>query len=129
MTPRTRALLALGGAFSLGVVAGGFGATSYQLRNVALRMYGPPGKARAGFRVEAMARALDLSDEQRVAVRRIFERHEDERRRAFEKCEPEHRALRERIEADLRDVLSPEQRLRHEELMRRHRDERPAPPH
>ncbi|MCC6900480.1 MAG: hypothetical protein IT377_15990 [Polyangiaceae bacterium] len=123
------AILALVGAFALGAVAGGFGMKGLVLHRFAERMGGPPGRARMEFRVEAMARALDLSADQRARVQQIFERHEDERRRAFEKCEPEHRALREKVDAELSEVLTPAQREKHQRMQRRHPPGGPRPPH
>lgn len=113
------AVLALLAAFGLGAVAGGFGTKSYLLHRFAERFAGPPGRARMGFRVEAMTRALDLSQEQRDKVQQIFDKHEAERRRVFERCEPEHRALREKVDAEIREVLTAEQREKHEKLRRR----------
>lgn len=125
------AVLALVAAFGLGAVAGGFGTKSYLLHRFAERMHGPPGKARMGFRVEAMTRALDLDRTQREKVQQILDKHEDERRRTFERCEPEHRALREKIDAEIREVLTAEQREKHDKLRRRHGGppgEGPPPP-
>lgn len=122
------AVLALLGAFALGAVAGGFGMKSFVLHRFAERMGGPPGRARMEFRVEAMARALDLSAEQRAKVQAIFEKHEDERRRTFEKCEPEHRALRDKVDAELSEVLTPAQREKHQQMLRRHDRGGPPPP-
>jgi Spy/CpxP family protein refolding chaperone len=113
------AVLALLAAFGLGAVAGGFGTKSYLLHRFSERFGGPPGRARMGFRLEAMSRALDLDAAQRGKIRAIFDEHEDERRRVMEKCEPEHRALRDRVDAKVRDVLTAEQREKHEKLRRR----------
>lgn len=125
---RLGAVLALVLAFALGAVAGGFGTKSWLLHRFAQRFEGPPGRARMGFRIEAMTRALDLDARQREQVQAIFEKHEAERRRAFERCEPEHRALREKIDAEMREVLTPAQREKHEQLRRRHHPEPPPPP-
>ncbi|MBK7586695.1 MAG: hypothetical protein IPI67_41725 [Myxococcales bacterium] len=116
---RMGAVLALVVAFGLGAVAGGFGTKSFVLHRFAERFGGPPGRARMGFRIEAMTRALDLDSAQREKVKQVFERHEDERRRAFERCEPEHRALREKIDAEIREILTPDQRIKHDALRRR----------
>ena len=121
------AILALLCAFVLGAVAGGFGMKSYVLHRFADRMGGPPGRARMGFRIEAMTRALDLDSAQREKVQRIFEAHEDERRKTLEKCEPEHRALRAKIDSEIRDVLSAQQREKYEQTLKRH-DRRDPPP-
>ncbi|GMV12170.1 MAG: hypothetical protein HS104_14510 [Polyangiaceae bacterium] len=125
------AVLALVAAFGLGAVAGGFGTKSYLLHRFAERLHGPPGKARMGFRMEAMARALDLDSAQREKVQQILDKHEDARRRAFERCEPEHRALRAKIDAEIREVLTEEQRAKHDKLRRRYGGppgEGPPPP-
>jgi len=112
-------VLALVAAFGLGAVAGGYGTKSYLLHRFAERFGGPPGRARMGFHVEALARALDLDAVQRDKIQKIFEAHEGERRRTFERCEPEHRALREKIDAEVRAVLTPEQQEKYETMRRR----------
>ena len=109
------AVLALIAAFALGGVAGGFGMKSYMLSRFAEHFGGPPGRARMGFRLEAMTRTLDLNEAQRSKLQQIFDKHEDERRQVFSRCEPEHRALRDKVDAEIREVLTPEQRRKYED--------------
>src|SRR5262245_9259658 len=113
---RLRTVLALIAAFGLGIVAGGFGMRGYMFHEFAEGLHATPGKARMQFRMEAMARRLDLSHDQREKIQKIFESHEDERRQAFDRCAPEHRALKARIDAEIRPILTPEQQKKFDEL-------------
>jgi Spy/CpxP family protein refolding chaperone len=125
---RWLSVVALIVAFTLGGVAGAFGMRAHVFRGFADRMHGPPGRARMEFRLEAMSRELDLSQEQRDKVRKVFESHEQERRALFDRCAPEQRALTEKINAEVRALLSPEQQKKHDEMIReRRRDWPPAP--
>ena len=110
------AVFALVAAFGLGAVAGGFGMRGYIFHRFAQDLHAPPGKARMQFRMEAMARKLDLDAAQREKVQRIFEAHEDERRQVFDRCAPEHRALKSKIDAEIRALLTPEQQKKFDEL-------------
>jgi len=115
-TRKIGAILALVAAFALGAVAGGFGMRGYVLNGFARDLHGSPGKARMQFRLEAMARKLDLDAQQRDKIQRIFEAHEDERRQTFERCAPEHRALKSKVDAEIRAILTPEQQKKFDEL-------------
>jgi Spy/CpxP family protein refolding chaperone len=127
------AVLVLIAAFGLGTVAGGFGVRGYMLRGFAQRLHGPPGRARMAFRVEAMARRLDLSTEQRTKIEKILDAHEQERRALMERCAPDHRTLKDKVDGEIRAVLEPEQQKKFDEMQRtmekRRNDRRgPRPP-
>jgi len=115
---------ALIAAFALGAVAGGFGMRGHVLGGFAKRMHGPPGRARMEFRLEAMTRQLDLSPDQRDRIQKIFDAHEDERRNAFDRCAPELKTLQEKVDEEIRAVLTPEQRAKHDQMTRGPRDRR-----
>ncbi len=125
-------ILALCAAFGLGAVAGGFGMRAHVFHGFADRLHGPPGRARMEFRLEAMSRELDLSADQKEKIRKIFEAHEEERRAAFERCAPDQRALMDKVEGEIRAVLTPEQQKKHEamlaEMGKRRRGGPPPPP-
>ncbi len=125
------AVLVLIAAFGLGAVAGGFGMRGYMLRGFAQRLHGPPGRARMAFRVEAMARRLDLSTEQRGKIEKILDAHEQERRALMERCAPDHQTLRAKIDSEIRAVLDAEQQKKFDEMQRafeQRRNDRRGPP-
>lgn len=104
------------GAFALGAVAGGFAMRTYQQEHLARELSGPPGHARMRFRMDALARQLGLSADQRTRIWKVIESHEGERRQLLHKCDPDFRALRKKIDGEIRAVLTPDQRARFEEL-------------
>lgn len=116
--------LVLVATFALGGVAGGFAMKANQHKRFGRHFRGPPSEARQRFLVEAMTRRLDLTQDQQTKVRAIFEAHRDERRAIFEQCRPAHEALRGKIDAELAEVLTPEQQTLHREL-RKKRGPRP----
>jgi Spy/CpxP family protein refolding chaperone len=71
-------------------------------------------------RVEAMGRELGLDDEQRKKLLGIFQRHADEHKRLLrqeiETCGGPMTRHRERVDAEIRAILDPEQRARFETL-------------
>jgi Spy/CpxP family protein refolding chaperone len=109
-------VLALLAAFCLGGVAGAFGMRGYVFHRFAEGLHASPGKARMQFRMDAMARKLDLDQAQQDKIQRIFEAHEEERRQVFDRCAPEHRALKSKIDAEIRPLLNPEQQKKFDEL-------------
>jgi Spy/CpxP family protein refolding chaperone len=67
---------------------------------------------------------LDLSDEQRARVRDIFERHRPELDALLRDSFPQVRAIHERIDSEIRELLTPEQRDRFDRIKK----SRPFPP-
>ena len=71
-------------------------------------------------RVEAMSRELELSDEQRGKLLGIFQKHADEHKRLLRKeietCGGPLKEHRERVDAEIRALLTPEQRAKFETL-------------
>jgi Spy/CpxP family protein refolding chaperone len=118
-TSRVKAYGALAGMFVLGAVCS---AAAYHA--VARRSDAAFFSAdRATFearRVEAMRRELDLDGEQAEKVRGIFQKHAEEHRRLFrqevETCGGPMTEHRERVDAEIRAVLTPAQRARFEKL-------------
>ena len=73
---------------------------------------GRPGGHRRGG-MDAMKRDLNLTDEQEKAIRAIFE----ERRKAFDmRACPGFKEAREQTNARIREVLTPEQQKRFDEV-------------
>jgi Spy/CpxP family protein refolding chaperone len=122
---RSVALLVL--AFALGGVAGAFGMRAHVFRGFADRMHGPPGRARMEFRLEAMSRELDLTKDQRDQVKKVLEGHEQERRATFDRCAPEQRLLMDKVDSEIRALLTPEQQTKHDAMIKERRRDWPAP--
>jgi Spy/CpxP family protein refolding chaperone len=73
--------------------------------------------------VEEMQRDLSLSDQQVTAIRAIFDEARKESRKYFAEC-PGLKEQRERTQARIREVLTPEQRQRYDEEHARREAER-----
>jgi Spy/CpxP family protein refolding chaperone len=118
-TSRVKAYLALGGMFLLGAVSSAAAYHAFARRDDAAFFSGDHSKFEAR-RLKAMARELDLDDAQITKVGEIFKKHADERRRLLrqeiETCGGPMNAHRERVDGEIRGVLSPEQRVRFEAL-------------
>jgi Spy/CpxP family protein refolding chaperone len=117
--------------FALGAVAGVGGMRAFELRELEGTMGRPPSEARARFRLEAMRRRLDLSDEQQTKLEAILRAAEDERERALASCRPGLDSLRDKTDAEIEAILTPEQREEHRRFVerRRQRGPRHGPPH
>ncbi len=109
------------GIFVLGAGAGG--AAGYAMASK--RLAEVFGSDRPGFgdarRFEALSSELDLTQDQRRQVRQIMERHRDQNRQLtramFEKCGDDLQDLRERVDQEIKGVLSDTQARRFNELM------------
>lgn len=67
---------------------------------------GPPGG------LPGWMRELDLSDAQREQARALFEKHRPEIQAAFEEAMPKARAAHQRLEAEVRALLTDAQRAK-----------------
>jgi hypothetical protein len=110
------------GVFGLGGVAGGFVGRSITLGEYRRAMTGPSSEVRIRFRIEAMRHAIDLTDDQVKRITELMKASEGERDTAMQDCHPAMDALREKVDAQILEVLTPDQRPRYEEYSRnRHR--------
>ncbi|MBN2194141.1 MAG: hypothetical protein JW751_15095 [Polyangiaceae bacterium] len=113
---RVKAISMLAAVFLLGVLAGGAGTYAYALRQQA-RMVGPGGleHRRVGFE-----RRLGLTRAQSVEIAAILARNDPEMDRLkahmVEECGAQMRAHVERVDAEIRAVLDPEQQQRFDAL-------------
>lgn len=119
--------------FLLGGVAGAGIATAYVHREVGDFVSEPPFRERA--RMRGLTRLLDLTDAQRDRVRAVLENHHRQRLAAYadmvDKCGGSMKEEKERMDSEIRAVLTPLQRDKFDALVRR-QDERlfirgPAP--
>jgi Spy/CpxP family protein refolding chaperone len=69
-------------------------------------------------------RQLDLSDEQRTRIHEIFERHRPKLDAVLRESFPLVRSVHETIDSEIRQVLTPEQRVEFDQLKER----QPFPP-
>jgi hypothetical protein len=116
MTPRTKAALLFAGVFVLGAATGVGASRVYLLHELRPTMDAPLGEARAHFRLQAMKRHLDLSSDQLAKLETIVRDAETERERLLGTCQPGMDELRDRTEAQILEVLRPDQRDRYREL-------------
>jgi Spy/CpxP family protein refolding chaperone len=127
--PKLRIYGIVAGIFVLGAGAGA--ASGYAVANkrlAAVLREDRPGIGDAR-RMEALASELDLTREQRRQVRQIMERHRNENRELtramFEKCGEDLRTLRDRVDGEIRVVLTDQQAKRFHELIEKRRDRFP----
>jgi Spy/CpxP family protein refolding chaperone len=73
-------------------------------------------------------RELDLSPEQDERARQIAERHREELEGILRETFPRVRAVHEKIEAEVRGILTPEQQRRLDEIKARRPPPRGGPP-
>jgi Spy/CpxP family protein refolding chaperone len=118
-TSRIKAYAALGGMFVLGAVSSAAAYYALERRDDAEFFSGDRAKFETR-RLEAMGRELGLDHTQLAKVGEIFAKHADERRRLLrqeiETCGGPMNAHRERVDAEIRGVLTPDQRVRFEAL-------------
>jgi Spy/CpxP family protein refolding chaperone len=121
ISPRLKVYGVVLGIFVLGASAGGAAGYAMASKRIAeaFRQDRPGlGDAR---RIEALSHELDLTRDQRRQVRTIMERHRDENRALtrvmVERCGDDLQALREKVDAEIRGVLTPEQQRRFKVLM------------
>ncbi|WP_437905863.1 hypothetical protein WME95_47835 [Sorangium sp. So ce327] len=124
---RWKPLAVLAAVFLFGGVAGAAIGRVTALRDLEATFRGPPTEARAQFRLKAMRRHLDLTDRQVRELKATLAEAEAERDRLLSECRPALDALRDRTDARVKGVLTPEQLTRYEELEAERR-RRPGPP-
>jgi Spy/CpxP family protein refolding chaperone len=83
-----------------------------------------------GLRLEFLRRAqrdLDLNPEQRERIDKLLKESQERTRKIMEPVAPDLRAELNRTKEEFQQVLTPEQRMRFEELMKK--QQRPHEPH
>jgi Spy/CpxP family protein refolding chaperone len=114
-----KAFAALGGMFVLGAVSSA-GVYHAMARHRDAEFFSGDRNTFEARLVDAMSRELDLSGDQTTKIRGIFQSHADERKRLLrqemETCGGAMNAHRERIDAEIRAVLTPPQRERFEAM-------------
>ncbi|AUX48678.1 hypothetical protein SOCE26_102190 [Sorangium cellulosum] len=126
---RWKPLAVLAAVFLFGGVAGTAIGRATAFRDLETTFRGPPTEARAQFRLRAMRRQLDLTDDQVRELRATLAEAEAEREKLLSECRPALDALRDRTDASVKGVLTPDQRARYEELEAERRRHPRPPPH
>ncbi|MFZ5892616.1 MAG: hypothetical protein ACOY0T_16275 [Myxococcota bacterium] len=127
---RLRVYLAFAAVFVLGAAAGG-GAVYAHLTRIFLAA-DESGELRDRRRLEALKRELDLSRAQSERVLQIFARYRPEHRKlvraAFERCGDPLREEKQKMDAEIRAQLDPDQQRRFDEVVRIAREKFPYGP-
>jgi Spy/CpxP family protein refolding chaperone len=116
------AFVAVLGLFLLGVVIGGLAMHLYQANRLAPPPDRPMGSGMHGpLFQERLHRHLELTEEQRREVAEIMQQAQEEGRRMHEEMLPRVHELIESAQEEMREILTPEQRERFDEILERHR--------
>jgi Spy/CpxP family protein refolding chaperone len=125
-TQRFKAYGLLIGVFLLGSVAGAGASWAISQRDIARDIEGIALGEREPFerrRLHGLSRKLDLSSEQEQRIQAIFRKHRRSRlqitRDLRERCGEPLRQHKARLDAEIKSVLTAEQRLRFEELIQK----------
>ena len=112
-------VLLLIGIFAAGVVAGGFVAMRYMRHS----MPRPPSPEQWGpARLKKLSERLSLTPEQEEKIRPIMKRDMDDLGRVRTSSFAEGKRIFERMEHDIAEVLTPEQREKFEQMNREMRE-------
>jgi Spy/CpxP family protein refolding chaperone len=117
------------GIFVVGAGAGGAAGYAAASRKLAAVLRDDRPEVR---RFEALAAELDLTRDQRKKVRVILERHRDENRdmmrKMYEQCGAPVQEMHDRVDEELKGVLTPEQAKRFAELVEKRHQRFPFGP-
>lgn len=124
MSKRTgwRPVAILIAVFVLGTAAGAGVMRTVMLEELRSQMGGPTATARARFRLEAMRRRLDLSDQQVAELQGILSDSEAKREQTLAPCRPQLDDLKSDVGAKIAKVLTPEQRVKYEAYLEEKRE-------
>jgi hypothetical protein len=117
------AALTLVGVFVFGAVTGVLVAGFQAHRHVRMMLKGTPEAVDERVTLALLGAALRLSDDERVPVREVIERHAAERDRVRSGIEPELAKIRAREREEVRAALPEAKRARFDEIVS-HIDER-----
>lgn len=128
MKPRTiHAYLFLALAFVLGASSGGGIVYGLLQRHQAALLEDGGGELLKARRMHALARKLDLDDEQRSKIAAIYRAQDLEGELGDElvsRCRERMREQKAKVHADVRELLRPDQRERYDELLKKRRKRR-----
>jgi Spy/CpxP family protein refolding chaperone len=129
---RLKGYLALALVFVLGVVVGGAVAHAYGKRRMIDRFRAEAPQFEQRHRERALVRKLHLDDAQAAKLHAVMERHGERLRelgkQTLEQCGEPLRAHQEQMDAEIRALLTPQQRERFERLLQRRKERGFLPP-
>ena len=108
------AVVLLLAAFVLGALTGGAALALADRGSEA----GPKRGDRTSF-IERLDRDLELSPEQRQSIELILERHRPRMDSLWREVAPRFETLRAEVRSEFTALLTPEQQVKHEEMMKR----------
>jgi Spy/CpxP family protein refolding chaperone len=115
--------------FVLGAAFGGAALHAFRERDVEALVSDQTGEVRERSGISALARKLDLNDEQREKIRDIMRRYRFERRELsrtmHESCGAPLREQKQRMDSEIRSVLDQRQQRAYDEVERKTRDRMP----
>jgi len=115
--------------FALGLLVGGAGSRIMMQRQIKKIFRDPPAMFNAR-RLGALSRRLDLNDAERANVAAVMAKYSEQRRtlnrEIMDRCGAPLRAQKAQMDAEIRAVLTPEQRVRYDKLVK---DSDSHPPH
>jgi Spy/CpxP family protein refolding chaperone len=119
MVTKRKGYLLLGAVFLLGSIAGGAGAYAFAQKQHAAILRDEPQKFDVR-RLASLDRKLDLDVDQEARIRTILAQDRDDSRALskdmVERCGQPLRDQKARVDAEIRDVLRPDQRARFDKL-------------
>ena len=125
ISAKLKAISLLTGVFVLGAVAGVGGTLALQTSDRIERHRFDPSR-RGELSLQALTRRLDLDSAQQRKMADILERHAPMRRRVMqevmERCGSTFREEKERLDDEIRAILSSQQRARFEQIAERQRE-------
>jgi Spy/CpxP family protein refolding chaperone len=124
ISPRLRAAATLFAVFALGAATGSAGTHYASSRSLHHFLDAPPSEARRQAMVWALDRHLSLSKEQRERIEAILAAHSGEISAVARRNEPELAPVMDRIHAEMRATLTPEQQPKFDALMAKFRERR-----
>jgi len=116
ISPRLRATGTLLAVFALGAATGGAVVHYKTSRSIHHLLDASPGEARRRAMIWALDRKLSLTDAQRDRIEAILVAHAGEYAAIYRRTEPDMAALRLRVEGEIREVLTPDQQPKFDEL-------------
>jgi Spy/CpxP family protein refolding chaperone len=111
---RWKPLAILAAVFLLGGGAAAAGTRAYMLSSFRSSLEDASDKGRAHFRLEAMNRILDLTEDQRRRIEPILIELEAQRGGAVAPCKGALDEVKQRSKDRIDEILTPEQRQKHD---------------
>jgi Spy/CpxP family protein refolding chaperone len=123
-TVRQKASLWLAIVFVLGAALGGILGYAFAHRSYASESTNLTAEAKRTQRREQMAREVGLSAEQQARIKEIFDHAQTEYKSIHEVMDPQIESVRQKTRDKIREQLTPDQKPKFEEFLRKMDEER-----